>query len=243
MATAVFAKTLDNSQHSTPFIPESPSYALNSNRENLRTRTVSLHGTYNYLQQVSQKVLFICTPQQLIQRRKITKQTDSNTVSFTISLFISERPRSTWMSFSHSNNRKSLTCIILLRSSPWCRVFLEQFTVMEHVIAPWNSVHIFTDFYLAHILVLFLHLCIGQPWDFVYYQTFMLFYFLTHETCPVHFTVDQITLKITDEQHLITTCFSFNDSVNNSDCIMSNDRMISEQWIANNVEGSGRSLI
>jgi hypothetical protein len=38
MATEMSAKTLDNFQHSTPLIPESRSYTLNSSRENLRTR-------------------------------------------------------------------------------------------------------------------------------------------------------------------------------------------------------------
>jgi hypothetical protein len=39
MATAMFTETMDNSQHSTRLIPESRSYTLNSNRENLKTRT------------------------------------------------------------------------------------------------------------------------------------------------------------------------------------------------------------
>jgi hypothetical protein len=38
METAVFAETLAYSQHSTQLIPESRRYALNSSRENLRTR-------------------------------------------------------------------------------------------------------------------------------------------------------------------------------------------------------------
>jgi hypothetical protein len=36
MATAMFAETLDNSEHSTRLSPQS--YTLNSSRENLRTR-------------------------------------------------------------------------------------------------------------------------------------------------------------------------------------------------------------
>jgi hypothetical protein len=37
MATAMFAETLDNSQHSTRINPESRSYTLNSIREKIRT--------------------------------------------------------------------------------------------------------------------------------------------------------------------------------------------------------------
>jgi hypothetical protein len=37
MATAMFAETLENSQHSTRLIPESRSKTLNSNRENIWT--------------------------------------------------------------------------------------------------------------------------------------------------------------------------------------------------------------
>jgi hypothetical protein len=43
MATEMFAETLDNSQHSTWLIPESQSYTLNSNRENLRTRIIVIN--------------------------------------------------------------------------------------------------------------------------------------------------------------------------------------------------------
>jgi hypothetical protein len=38
VATAMFAETLDNTQHSTRLIPESRSYTLNSSRENQKTR-------------------------------------------------------------------------------------------------------------------------------------------------------------------------------------------------------------
>jgi hypothetical protein len=43
IATALFAETLDNFQHSTPFIPESRSCTLNSSRQNLRTRISILY--------------------------------------------------------------------------------------------------------------------------------------------------------------------------------------------------------
>jgi hypothetical protein len=46
MATAMFAETLNNIQHSTRLTPESRSYTLNSSRENPRTRStfVVLHS-------------------------------------------------------------------------------------------------------------------------------------------------------------------------------------------------------
>jgi hypothetical protein len=42
MATEMFTETLDNSQHSTMFIPESRSYTLNSSRENLMAGILSV---------------------------------------------------------------------------------------------------------------------------------------------------------------------------------------------------------
>jgi hypothetical protein len=43
MANAMFAETLDNSQHSMWLIAESRSYTLNSSRENLRTRIIVIN--------------------------------------------------------------------------------------------------------------------------------------------------------------------------------------------------------
>jgi hypothetical protein len=40
MASAIFAETLDNSQHSTRLIPDSQSCTMDSSCENLRTRTL-----------------------------------------------------------------------------------------------------------------------------------------------------------------------------------------------------------
>jgi hypothetical protein len=48
MATAVFAKMLDNFQDSTRLIAESRSFTLNSSRENLRTR-MTYTSTYSLL--------------------------------------------------------------------------------------------------------------------------------------------------------------------------------------------------
>jgi hypothetical protein len=46
MATAMFAETLDNFQHSTRLIPESRSCTLNSSRENLKTRISINYRTF-----------------------------------------------------------------------------------------------------------------------------------------------------------------------------------------------------
>jgi hypothetical protein len=46
MATAMFAETLDNLQHSMRLIPESRCCTLNSGRENPGTRTVSVDFQY-----------------------------------------------------------------------------------------------------------------------------------------------------------------------------------------------------
>jgi hypothetical protein len=46
MATAVFAKMLDNYQHLTLLIPESWNCTLNSSRENIRTRINTVLDTF-----------------------------------------------------------------------------------------------------------------------------------------------------------------------------------------------------
>jgi hypothetical protein len=46
MATAMFAETLDNSQHSTRLNPESRSYTLIPSRKNLKTRIYEMMLVY-----------------------------------------------------------------------------------------------------------------------------------------------------------------------------------------------------
>jgi hypothetical protein len=53
----------------------------------------------------------------------------------------------------------------------------------------------------------------------------------------------QKTLQRLKKTNIVFIFSLFNDTLSNSEYTASNERMISEWWIAKNVEGSGRGLI